>query len=209
MTAQPEFANDIPAARPAADACDGRPENDALGRLTDENALLRAALAEMRARVGLLEESAETDPLTGLPNERECRRHLDRVVSQASRHQTPAALLAIDLRGLKAINARYGHVGGDAALIHVARLLRGLVRTSDVVARFDSGFALILDHLDPESAIETGERIASFLAEQPLEFGSARVRIETTMGVASIFPGDDADGVLTRARRNLARVKEF
>jgi diguanylate cyclase (GGDEF)-like protein len=203
VTAQPEFARNSSAAHSAAEA------DDALTRLSDENALLRAALAELRARIGLLEESADADPLTGLPNERECRRQLERVVSQAERHGTPAALLTIDLRGLKTINDRYGRVAGDAALIHVARLLRGLVRTSDVAARFDGGFALILDHLDSGSAIETGERIVRFIAEQPLELGSAQIRIDATIGIASIFPGDSADGVLARARRNLERVKEF
>ena len=203
MTAQPEFARRIPPEPAEAEA------HDALTRLTDENALLRAALAEMRARIGLLEESADSDPLTGLPNERECRRQLERIVSQSERHGTPAALLSIDLRGLRRINERHGHVAGDAALIHVARLLRGLVRTSDVVARFDGGFALILDHLDSGSAIETGERIVRFIAEQPLELGSAQIRLEATIGIASIFPGDDAAGVLARVRRNLERVKEF
>ena len=39
------------------------------------------------------------------------------------------------------------------------RLLKGLIRASDVAARTGGGFALLLDHLDPDSAIETGERI--------------------------------------------------
>ena len=203
MTAQPEFARKIPAEPASPEA------QDALSRLADENALLRAALAEMRDRIGLLEDSADSDPLTGLPNERECRQQLERVVSQAERHGTPAALLSIDIRGLKQINERYGHVAGDAALIHVARLLKGLVRTSDIVARIDGGFVLILDHLDSESAIDTGERIVRFVGEQPLELGSAQVRITATVGIATIFPGDDAEGVLKRAHRNLERVKEF
>ena len=37
----------------------------------------------------------------------------------------PAAILYIDLNGLKSVNDRHGHLAGDAALIHVARLLAG------------------------------------------------------------------------------------
>ena len=178
--------------------------------LADENALLRAALAEMRARIAELEDSAESDPLTGLANARQFRAHLDRIVSQAGRHGTPAALLLIELAGLKALNERYGQVAGDAALSHVARLLRELIRTSDVAARTSgAAFALILDHLDADSAIDTGERIARCIAERPLDLGGARAAVGATVAIAAILPGDSAADVLARAERNLERVKEF
>ena len=180
-----------------------------LARLADENALLRAALAETRARVGDLEDASDADPVTGLPNERELARQLDRVVSQAERHGTPAALITIDLKGLKGINERHGRIAGDAALAHVARLLKALIRASDVAARTGGGFALLLDHLDPESAIETGERITQFIAGKPLDLGSVEVGLQATVGVATILPGDTAADVLIRAERNLERIKEF
>ena len=182
---------------------------EALARLADENALLRAALAESRARVGDLEEVADDDPVTGLPGTRELERQLGRAVSQADRHGTPAALITIDLKGLAAINARHGRVAGDAALAHVARLLQSLIRTSDVAARTGRGFALLLDHLDPDSAIDTGERIARYIADRPLDLGHAQVGVEATVGVATILPGDSAEDVLARAERNLERIKEF
>ena len=181
----------------------------ALARLADENALLRAALGEARAQVGQLEQDGDIDPLTGLANERELGRQLERVVGHAERHGTPAALIVIDLKGLRDINARHGTIAGDAALSHVARLLRGLIRTTDVAARTGGGFALLLDHLDPDSAIDTGERIVRFIADQPLDLGRVQVGLEALVGVATILPGDSAGGVLDRARRHLERLKEF
>ena len=203
MTAQSEIHAAIPAEHLTPEV------RAAIARLADENALLRAALAETRARVGDLEETSDADPVTGLPNERELARHLDRAIGQADRHGTPAALLGIDIRGLGAINERHGRIAGDAALVHVARLLKGLIRTSDVAARAGGGFALLLDHLDPDSAVETGERIARFVAAQPLDLGSAEVSLDAIVGVATILPGDSADDILRRASRNLERVKEF
>jgi diguanylate cyclase (GGDEF)-like protein len=182
---------------------------EALARLADENALLRAALAEARARVGDLEEVADSDPVTGLPGMRELERQLGRAVGQADRHGTPAALITIDLKGLAAINARHGRIAGDAALAHVGKLLQALIRTSDVAARTGRGFALLLDHLDPDSAIDTGERIARYIAERPLDLGHARVAVEALVGVATILPGDSPEDVLSRADRNLERMKEF
>lgn len=203
MTAQTDIAAGIPAEQLTPEV------REALTRLADENALLRAALAETRERIGELEEASDVDPVSGVANERELTRQIGRALSQAQRHGTPAALLTIDLKGLTGINERHGRIAGDAALAHVGRLLKGLIRTSDVAARRGGGFVLLLDHLDPESAVETGERIARFIADQPLDLGSREVGVGATVGVATILPGDSAEEVLARAERNLERVKEF
>jgi len=179
-----------------------------IAALVDENALLRASLAEMRERLLELEQIADTDTLTPLPNRRRFVRELERAVSQANRHGTPAAVLYIDLNSLKAVNDRYGHVGGDAALIHVARLLQSLIRTTDVVARIGGDeFGLILDHLDHNSAIETAERLARCIASSPLDVGGASVQLNAAIGVATVLPGDSADDVMQRADRNMYRAK--
>jgi diguanylate cyclase (GGDEF)-like protein len=181
-----------------------------LERLRDENALLRAALADARRVAAELEDHSDRDPLTGLPNERHFIGQLERVVSSAARHRSTAALLTIDLRGLKAINDQHGHIAGDAALTHVARLLKDLIRASDVAARTQGAvFSLLLDRLDGDSAIETGERIARFIADHPLDLGNRQVALGATVAVATILPGDTAEDVLQRSARNLQRVKEL
>ncbi|HEX8655198.1 MAG TPA: GGDEF domain-containing protein [Allosphingosinicella sp.] len=176
--------------------------------LADENALLRASLAEMRGRLEELEHLADTDTLTPLPNRRRFLRELERVVSQSARHGTPGAVLYIDLNSLKRVNDRHGHIGGDAALIHVARLLQALIRSTDVVARIGGDeFGLILDHLDHNSAIETAERIARCIASSPVDLGGVQVSLEAAIGVATILPGDSAEDVIARADRNMYRAK--
>ena len=173
-----------------------------------ENALLRATLAEAHRRIAELERLAEADPLTGLANLRRFRVELERVVGQASRHGTPASLLYIDLRGLRAINDRHGRFAGDAALKQVARLLAGLIRSTDVLARVGGDrFALILDHLDPDSAIDTGERLARCIASDPVDLGPSSVSVEAAVAATGILPGDSVEDVLLRADRNLARAK--
>ena len=183
---------------------------EALLRLNDENALLRAALAEARARLGEAEEASGRDPLTALMDPRQFARELERVLSQAARHGTPAALISVDLKDLKSINDGHGRVAGDAALRHVARLLKSLIRASDVAARGCGGaFSLLLDHLDADSALDTAERIARCIAAHPLDIGHAMVPIEIWVSCATIMPGDTVEEVLRRAARNRERVKEF
>lgn len=202
--------------RPLIDNADGAPPMsddtkaiaDRLGQLADENALLRASLSEMRDRVAELEQLADTDTLTPLPNRRRFLRDLERVVGNANRHGTPAAVLYIDLESLKAVNDRHGHFAGDAALIHVARLLAGLIRSGDVVARIGGDeFGLILDHFDHNSAIETADRLARCIAASPVDLGGAEVVLEVSIGTATILRGDTVEDVMQRADRNMSRAK--
>jgi len=181
-----------------------------VSRLNDENALLRAALAEARARLDEAEETAGRDSLTALLDPRQFRIELERVLSQAARHGTPAALLSVDVCDLKAINDGHGRVAGDAALRQIARQLRSLIRASDIAARNGGGaFSLLLDHLDADSALDTAERIARCIAAHPLDIGHAVVPLDVTVSVATIMPGDTVEEVLRRSARNRERVKEF
>jgi diguanylate cyclase (GGDEF)-like protein len=183
-------------------------EKERLRQLSDENALLRASMAELRERLEQLERLADSDALTPLPNRRRFVRDLKRVVAQSNRHGTPAAVLYMDLNSLKAINDGHGHFAGDAALIHVAKLLAGLIRSTDVAARIGGDeFALILDHLDHESAIETAERIGRCIALTPLDLGGTAIHLEASIGTASILPGDSVDDVMQRADRSMYLAK--
>jgi diguanylate cyclase (GGDEF)-like protein len=179
-----------------------------LGQLSDENALLRASLAEARERLHELEEAADGDALTSLPNRRGFVRELERVVGQSQRHGTPAAVLYIDLNGLEEVNRRHGRCAGDAAIIHVARLVSSLIRSTDLLARIGGDeFALILDHLDHNSAIETSERLARCIAAAPVDLGGSTVTVGATIAITSIMPGDDVGEVMARADRNMAHAK--
>jgi diguanylate cyclase (GGDEF)-like protein len=190
-----KHASDFTAAAPASAA--------------DENALLRASLAEARARIDALEAAAEKDPLTGLASGGRFERELERATSNAERHGTPAALVYVDLRGLKTINANHGRLAGDAALIHVADTLSSLIRSGDVLARIGGDlFALILDHLDHDSAIDTAERLARCIAAEPVDLGSSVVPVEASVAVTAILPGDSVREVMLRASRNLAFARE-
>lgn len=174
----------------------------------DENALLRAALAEAQRRISDLERNAETDNVTPLPSARRFRAELERVVGLTERHGTAAAVVGLELTNLAGIHERHGHFAADAALVHVARLLCGLIRSTDILARTgDCEFGLILDHLDHNSAIDTAERLARCVAEHPLDLGHAKVPLEAVVATTGIMPGDKIEDVLARAERNLGLAR--
>jgi diguanylate cyclase (GGDEF)-like protein len=182
--------------------------SDAFARLAEENALLRAAMGELRSRLDEMEQASERDALTGLPNRPSFLRALERAVSNANRHGVPAAMLYIDMNGLDAINSGHGQIAGDAALIHVGKLLAGLIRGSDFAARVGGDeFAVILDHLDMDSAIETSERIGRFVADHPLDLGAGTLAVPVTIGLATIMRGDTSTDVLHRGEVTMHKAK--
>ena len=176
--------------------------------LADENALLRASLAAARERLQEMEEAADGDTLTGLPGRRRFLDALERAVGQAGRHGTPAAILTIDIRHLQDINEEHGRLAGDTVLVQVARLIGGLIRSTDLLARIAGGqFGLLLDHLDQNSAIETSERLARCIRYHPIDLGGSTVAVEAEIAVTGILSGDSVEEVIDRAARNLARTK--
>ncbi|TFI59962.1 diguanylate cyclase [Sphingomonas parva] len=177
--------------------------------LAQENELLRAALADAQRRIEQLEALAEGDALTGLANARRFAQEVERVAGHAARHGTPAALISFELKGIEAIVARHGEPVGQAAIAQVARTLGGLIRATDQLARTDEvGFGLLVDHLDQNSAIETGERLARCIARAPLDLAGAQIPLEVIVATTGIMPGDEAGAVLARAARNLSRARE-
>lgn len=116
--------------------------------LTGNAVPLRDADGGIRSYIGTIaditlrkqaEEQAQamshTDELTGLHNRRGFLALAEQQMRLARRHQTPLHLAYVDMDGMKAINDRFGHAGGDRALQDVAAVLRATFRDSDVVAR--------------------------------------------------------------------------
>jgi len=167
----------------------------------DENQLLSSALAKMRDRIEELERLVDSDTLTPLPNRRRFVREVERVVQHGRRYGTPSAwVMFVDLDGLKQINDTHGHISGDAALIHVANILRAMVRTTDVVARIGGDeFGLLLEHIDGEDVGDKAASLIEAVADQPLMLGGKSVQLSISIGLAQLSAEDDAETLIARA----------
>ena len=167
----------------------------------DENQLLSSALAKMRERIEELERLVDSDTLTPLPNCRRFVREVERVVQHGRRYGTQMAwVMFVDLDGLKKINDSHGHIAGDAALIHVANILRTMVRTTDVVARIGGDeFGLLLEHIDAEDVSDKAVSLIEAVAEQPLMIGGRSLQLSVSIGLAQLSAEDEAETLIARA----------
>ncbi len=169
---------------------------------------LRGEVARLEHRVEELDRLAHHDALLPLANRRGMMRELTRLIARIERHGEPAAILFIDLDGLKSINDSFGHSAGDAALLHVAHLLIGLVRTNDTVARLGGDeFCILLDHADEASAADTARRLVDCIAGDDFLYDGLPVPLSVAIGVAAIEKGDTPGALLTRADQAMYRDK--
>ena len=82
---------------------------------------LRQVALQTEFQARKFEQIAHQDVLTGLQNRRAAELQLDLLNSEAS-----FSVALLDLDHFKALNDRYGHIEGDEALRHVARLIRDI-----------------------------------------------------------------------------------
>ena len=176
--------------------------------LLEEIARLRLHIMRLEAEVSELDRLAHLDSLVPVANRRGMMRELETMIARFERHGTPAAMLFVDLDGLKILNDNYGHEGGDAALIHVAEQLLAEVRSNDTVARLGGDeFCVLLDHSDEASAMETAERLVNRVAGEDFLFGGKPMPLSVAIGMTPIQPGDTPASVLSRADQAMYRVK--
>lgn len=177
--------------------------------LVEEIARLRAELARSEKRIDELDRLAHRDSLVGLPNRRSFIANLERVIARADRHDDPAAVLFVDVDGLKAVNDRFGHDAGDQALVYVGSLLSETVRAGDLVARLGGDeFAVLLEHADELSAWQLALRVTESLDEsRSFCVNGVCLPLSAAVGVAVIHPDDTAESVLKRADQEMYRLK--
>jgi diguanylate cyclase (GGDEF)-like protein len=169
-------------------------------RLIEEISLLRAKVARLQERVEQLDTLAHQDSLINLPNRRGFMRELERLISRVDRYGINAAMLFVDLDGLKMINDTFGHRAGDEALIQVANLLASGVRHSDVVARIGGDeFGILLEASDEDAAHETATRLVDMICTCEFTHDGEALPLSVAIGVGMIDALDTAEAVMERA----------
>lgn len=170
-----------------------------------ETRALVEAFAEMHNKVNereqRLQNMAHHDPLTQLPNRLSFRKQLKNRLHRDIPDGKKIALLFLDLDRFKQVNDSHGHLVGDQLLVQVAKRLRAIFRTEDIVARISGDeFAVLLDNFaDPDEITRMAEKVIKAL--KPTFFIEGKTcHSSASIGMA-IAPedGSDADKLIQHA----------
>lgn len=154
-----------------------------------------AAVLVLRRLVELLEDRANTDPLTGLLNRNGLELATHRTLTDQGHDGRPLSLAVIDLDDFSGVNNRVGHLAADRLLLELAQHWQRALGPDDVVARLGGDeFLLLLPGADAAAACE---RVEALRSDAPLAWSS---------GVAEV-DGARLEDAVSRADRSLLEAK--
>jgi two-component system, sensor histidine kinase LadS len=105
----------------------------------------------------------QSDPLTGLTNDRSLMQNLHGSLMRAERYRHQFALVLVELANLDWFNREHGRLMGDRALLLLATRLSGVARNVDTAARLqDNMFVLLME--GPTSAAQAVQAATQILS---------------------------------------------
>ena len=139
-----------------------------------------------------LESMSMQDSLTGLPNRSLLQDRLRQFLVNAKRYHRRPAVLFIELQGLIAAKAMGGQKFADELLAIAAKRLVTIQRESDTLGRYNAHeFALILDNVPSEGAVNTiTRRIASVLSK-PFSLRGKRISLNAELAISLCGDGQN------------------
>lgn len=127
-------------------------------------------------------ENANRDGLTGIFNKRyffDTIYHINNILEQNY------CIIIFDLDGFKHINDKYGHPFGDTVLMTVANSIKGLMRTSDIVARYggDEMIIFLNNFTDHEKIHNRVNGIKDEISKTLITDGVTSLHVTASFGV--------------------------
>ncbi len=184
-------------------------------RLTNDQVELLQALARqvvsqielsrLADDLGLL---ATDDALTGSVNRLLLTDRLQQALARSRRNGGDVLVMVLDIDDFETINAARGHEAGDQVLMAVAERLRGVLRSTDTVARFGGDqFAVVAELRSSDELSGTViDRLRSAVGHT-IPCGEGELAINVRIGAASAQADDDPARALARAERALESGK--
>jgi diguanylate cyclase (GGDEF)-like protein len=149
---------------------------------------LSVRVAQLRERASKLQDLLLKDPLTGLLNRNGLFDAGQRALDRTHDSHAYAAVLWIDLDGLKRINDHFGHAAGDALIQATAARLREAFGPDAVCARLGGDeFAIVLPNLPSPRLAEDLARHVLERLRAPYALSGQEFRASGSIGVA-LYP---------------------
>jgi diguanylate cyclase len=176
---------------------------------------LRATNAELRTLqrdLSAAQDSAERDPLTGLPNRRALEQALARAVDTARRTDAALAVAFCDIDHFKRINDVHGHAVGDRVLRLVGDALADEADEQTFVGRQGGEEFVLL--FEGQNVIDAGARVDAVREALSRRFlrsrsdGAPIGQVTFSAGVAGLAGEESGAALLHRADLALYRAKE-
>lgn len=127
---------------------------------TPQVAMIFQEITKQRKREAAWKEKAGKDALTDLYNRHYFQEIYQRERCRIKRTGGSLSMVMLDLDRLKEINDQFGHPMGDKVLRAVGRMIKQVLRSTDIAARYGGDeFIIVLPDTDREQACVFAERL--------------------------------------------------
>lgn len=166
-------------------------------------------IQELIAELDHISEVAHEDYLTGALNRRGMDEALAREFNRADRYNTAISIAMMDIDHFKKLNDSLGHATGDHALAHFAKVIKEVMRSTDVLARYGGEeFIIILPATEQAEAIDVVTRVQRELTKNIFLNKNEKVLITFSAGVAERMNGESPEQIIPRADAALYQAKQ-
>jgi diguanylate cyclase (GGDEF)-like protein len=153
---------------------------------------------------------ALTDPLTGIYNRRYLELYMEKIIPLSEKQEQTLTLIMFDVDHFKKINDTYGHHAGDMVLKKIVRVIKGVIRSSDVFVRIGGEeFIILLPNCSLGHGIILAERIRKTVENTKFIYKGRRLFVTISIGVTEYTEGQDLKKFLEKADRALYQAKEM
>ncbi len=148
------------------------------------------------------------DPLTGALNRKGMEEALEREIARFLRHQSTLCVAMLDIDNFKKLNDTLGHQAGDAALVHLANVIRETIRPQDTLARYGGEeFVLLLPDTPLDESVTAVMRLQRELTRKFFMHNNEKLLITFSAGVAELGVNEQSLEALTRADQAMYLAK--
>ncbi|NTV95248.1 MAG: GGDEF domain-containing protein [Thiobacillus sp.] len=167
-----------------------------------------AEIAKLHLELDHASDSARHDALTNTLNRKGLDEALTREIANMRRKETPLCVAMLDIDNFKNLNDRLGHVTGDAALIHLVKVVRDSIRPSDSLARYGGEeFVILMPDTALDDANKAMIRLQRELTKNFFLAGKEKILITFSAGVAQFASADTGEDAIHRADQAMYLAK--
>ncbi|MBI5109153.1 MAG: diguanylate cyclase [Rhodocyclales bacterium] len=184
-------------------------------RSRDEMGSMRVRVSEAEEVVARLQnelsnasELVRHDLLTGALNRKGLDEALEKEIGRLRRQSGTLSMALLDIDNFKKLNEVHGSLVGDAALVHLSKIVQATVRPQDMLARYGGEeFVVLLPNTPIDDAVAAMTRVQRELTREFFLNNNEKVLITFSCGVAEIRDAEDPYEALKRADAAMYRAK--
>lgn len=175
------------------------------------NPLLLSAVVKTKIeRYRDMQRTSMHDGLTGLLNHSAVKARLSQLVYTMNPERDHLCVAMLDIDHFKSVNDTYGHPVGDQVIRSLAWLLKGRMRSTDIIGRYGGEeFLVVLREADMEAAYAVLDLARRDFSTMPHAHAGGTLRATFSAGISS-YPAcaavneliQSADDALLSAKRN-------